>query len=141
MLKLNFAAAIAAAALTGAAADAQPARRGAAPQQLPIQQGYYVADFDRCGDTMSVFRYDGRRIGWYAAQRQPNEMEPIRSVRREGRDYLVEIANRDPDAGSGAVTTVMIAPRGQGRIAVEVQEQIPMRLCTPASLPRWMRGR
>lgn len=132
-MKIAMALALAA---TAAAAGAQPR---VSPPELPIRQGYYVADYDQCGSTASVFRYDGRRIGWYAAERQPHEMEPIRSVRRVRGGVLVEIANREPSAD--AVTTVMVAPRGPGRIAVEVQEQIPMRLCTPASLPRWMRGR
>ena len=139
-MKVKIAFGLALVAATASAAGAQQRR---APQQLPIQQGYYVADFEPCGQTMSVFRYDGGRIGWYGAERQPHEMEPIRSVRRQGNRHQVTIANRDPDRESNpsGVTEVMIAARGQGRIAVEVQEEIPMRLCAPASLPRWMRGR
>ncbi len=140
-MKMRIAAALSVIAAAASAAGAQPARR--APQQLPIAQGYYVADFDQCGNTMSVFRYDGRRIGWYGAQREANEMEPIRSVRRQGNRWEVRITNRDPDpeTNGGGVTPVMITPRGANRISVEVQEEIPMRLCAPGSLPRWMRGR
>ena len=136
-MKTTTALALAIIAATASAATAQP--RPA--QQLPIQQGNYVADFESCGETMSVFRYDGRRIGWFGAERQAHEMEAIRSVRRQGRSYRVEIADRDSGSGSGGVTPVIITPRGQGRIAVEVQEEIAMRLCAPATLPRWMRGR
>jgi hypothetical protein len=139
-MRLGIATLIGIAAAAASTAAAQPRR---APVQLPIQQGYYVADFDQCGSTMSVFRYDGRRIGWYGAQREAHEMEQIRSVRREGGRYRVEIVNRDPDRemNPDGITPVMIRARGQGRISVEVQEEIPMRLCAPASLPRWMRGR
>lgn len=140
-MKRTISAALAVAALAASPAHAQPARR--APQQLPIAQGYYVADFDQCGDTMSVFRYDGRRIGWYGERREPNEMESIRSVRRRGSGWEVQIINRDPDREMNptGLTPVLITPRGPNRISVEVQEEIPMRLCAPATLPRWMRGR
>jgi hypothetical protein len=140
-MKMRMGAALAVTIAAASAAGAQPARR-AAPQ-LPIQQGYYVADFEPCGNTMSVFRYDGRRIGWYGAQREANEMEPIRSARRRGNGWEVQITNRDPDRETNptGLTPVLITPRGQNRISVEVQEEIPMRLCAPAALPRWMRGR
>lgn len=139
IMKMAAAAAVIAAAAS--AAEAQPARR--APQQLPIAQGYYVAEFEPCGNTMSVFRYDGRRIGWYGRQREAHEMEPIRLVRRQGNRWEVRITDRDPDPemDSGGFVPVMITPRGRNRISVEVQEEIPMRLCAPAALPRWMRGR
>lgn len=141
-MNIHRAAMLALAVAAASAASAQPARR-AAPQQLPIAQGYYVADYEPCGNTMSVFRYDGRRIGWYGEQREANEMEPIRSVRRRGNRWEVRITDRDPDPGmnAGGMTPVMITPRGRNRISVEVQEEIPMRLCAPAALPRWMRGR
>lgn len=128
-------------ATAASAAAVQPARR--APQQLPIAQGHYVADFEACNSAMRVFRYDGRRIGWYGARREANEMEPIRAVRRSGNRWEVQITNRDPDPemNPDGLIPVMITPRGQNRIAVEVQEEIPMRLCAPASLPPWMRGR
>ena len=93
-------------ALAAAAASAAGAQPRQAAQQLPIQQGYYVADFEPCGSTMSVFRYDGRRIGWYGAQRQAHEMEPIRSVRRQGRSYRVEITDRDPDPETGGAMSL-----------------------------------
>jgi len=127
-----------AALLSAGSADAMQGRR--APT-LPIAQGYYVADFEQCGEPMNVFRYDGRRIGWLGRERQANEMEPILGIRRVGARWEVQITDRDPEAygNSSGRIPVMITARGQNRIAVEVQEEIPMRLCAPASLPRWAR--
>ena len=129
--------------ILAAAIAAGAASAGEAQQRLPIQPGFYAYEQERCGRADSLFRYDGRRIGWIRAERQPNEMEPIRRIRRQGRAWQVDIANRDPDPemNPDGIIPVMITPRGQGRIAVEVQEELPMRLCAAAELPRWTRGR
>lgn len=132
---------LAAAALAATSASAQPARS----VRLPIAPGHYVWEGEPCGRAESIFRYDGRRAGWYNNADGEHMVGDIRRVWRSGRRYVVQVTGQDAEgeARDGLIEiTVTLLPRGRVLAQLEVgpdAEETPMRLCAPASLPRWGR--
>ena len=132
---------LAALALASTAASAQP--RGNV--QLPIAPGHYVWEGEPCGRAGSIFRYDGRRAGWYGAEAEGDMVGDIRRVRRAGSRYVVRVTGRDAEGEvQDGLIDLTVTLLGRGRIAAQLEagpdsEVTPLRLCQPASLPRWGR--
>jgi hypothetical protein len=134
---------LATAALAATSASAQPSPG----VRLPIAPGYYVWEGEACGRAQSIFRYDGRRAGWYGSRvaEEGHQVGDIRRVWRSGRRYVVQVTGEDaqgePQDGLVEITVTLL-PRGRILAQLEVGEDVeetPLRACAPASLPRWGR--
>lgn len=132
-------------AVLTASAVAAPAagQQGRAPR-LPIAPGHYVWEGEPCGRAGSIFLYDGRRAGWYGSRpEEGHQVGQIRRAWRSGRRYVVQVTGQGAEGNrqDGLIEiAVTLLPRG--RIQIEVgpdSEETPLRLCAPASLPRWGR--
>ncbi len=128
-----------------AIAVAAPASAQPSGLRLPIAQGYYVWEGEPCNRAESIFRYDGRRAGWYNNGNGSHDVGQIRRVWRNGRSYVVQVTGRDAhgDVQDGLIE-ITVTLLSRGRILTQLEtgpdaEETPLRLCAPASLPRWGR--
>lgn len=126
------------AALAAASASAQPSG-----VRLPIAQGYYVWEGEQCSRAGSIFRYDGRRAGWYGIDPEGNMVGEIRRIWRLGDRYVLQVRGQDPEgtANPDGYIEVFVTPLRGGRIIARLEdgEHEPLRACPAASLPRWGR--
>ena len=115
------------------AASAGPAAASAAGL-LPIATGAYVEQGEECGNPGSLFRYDGRGMGWTRGAVRP--MYPIVRVREEPSQWVATIIAPGPGAArEPRELDVLIVPRGAGRITIRAMERVEMELCAPEELP------
>lgn len=105
---------------------------------LPIATGAYVEQGETCGDPGSLFRYDGRGMGWTRGAVRP--MYPILRVREEPGQWVATIVSPGPgDRPEQRELDVIILPRGGGRVMVRAMERVEMTLCAPEELPAALR--
>jgi hypothetical protein len=129
--------------ILAAAAVVSSAAQPRANVQLPIAPGYYIWEEESCARPGSVFRYDGRRAGWFGQEPGEGDMVGrIRRVWREGRRWVVQVTGRDAhgDVQDGLIE-YYVTMLGRGRISADLLdgEEIPLKRCEASSLPRWGR--
>ena len=109
---------------------------------LPIAVGSYVEHDGGCGNPVSLFRYDGRSMGWSGGRSAPAKMYPIRRLREEQGRWVATIVAPGPGVSGRSAPReldVIVVPRGEGRITVTAMERVEMKLCATGDLPEWAR--
>jgi hypothetical protein len=121
-----------------AGAGLVPPAAASAVGLLPIPTGAYVEQGETCGNPGSLFRYDGRGMGWTRGAVRP--MYPIVRVREEPGQWVATIVSPGPgDRPEPRELDVIIVPRGGGRVMVRAMERVEMTLCAPEELPAALR--